>query len=58
MVTTIIEIDELQMDCQLAGKSGILESSFNNGRLEEQEGSVEKVETIGWPSIFGGTSIY
>ena len=35
-----------------------MESCFNNEGIDESEGSVEKGETIGWPSIFGGTSIY
>ena len=48
----------LQMACQQPGKGKRLESSFNNGGLDEWERSVEKGETICLASIFGGTSIY
>jgi len=46
------------MACQQADKIRSLEPSFNNRGLDEQEGIVEKYETIGLTSIFGGTSIY
>jgi hypothetical protein len=46
------------MACQQPKKSRSLKSSFNNRELDEQEGIVEKYETIGLTSIFGGTSIY
>jgi hypothetical protein len=35
-----------------------LGSSFNNEGLDEWERAADKIETIAWPSIFGGTSIY
>ena len=40
------------------GKGRRPESSFNNKGLDEWEGGVENIETICWPSILGGTSIY
>jgi hypothetical protein len=46
------------MACQQPGKGRKLKSFFNNAGLDEWEGSVDKVETICLPSIFGGTSIY
>jgi hypothetical protein len=46
------------MACQQPEKRKNLESPFNNGGLDEWEGSVEKVETICLASIFGGTSRY
>ncbi len=46
------------MACQQPEKIRSLESSFNNEGLDEQERTLEKYETIGLASIFGGTSIY
>jgi hypothetical protein len=46
------------MACQQAKKIAILESSFNNEGLDQQERTAEKVEVIRLASIFGGTSTY
>jgi hypothetical protein len=48
----------LQIARQQPGKGRMLELSFNNEWLDEWEKSVEQIEMICCPSIFGGTSIY
>jgi hypothetical protein len=45
------------MACQEPEKSKCFGSYINNEGLDEWESSVEKAETIGSTSTFGGTSI-
>jgi hypothetical protein len=48
----------LQRACQQPEKRRGLDSSFNNGGLDQQERAGEKYKTICLTSIFGGPSIY